>query len=235
MPGPEHAVFVTGATGYLGAALARELVARGHRVRALVRAGSERKLPGGVEVVVGDPFDSATLASSVAGCDTFVQLVGTRKPAPWKEDEFRSIDRASAFASIDAAKAAGVAHFVYVSVAQPAPVMQAYIRVRAECEARIAEAGLVATIVRPWYVIGPGHRWPLVLAPVYVLLERVPATRASAVRLGLVTHAQMVATLASAIEDPPRATRVLETAAIRTNARERAPTIPTRSRSRRSR
>jgi hypothetical protein len=50
---------------------------------------------------------------------------------------------------------------------------------------------------------------------VYALLERLPATRASAMRLGLVTHAQMLATLASAIEDPPRATRVLETAAIR--------------------
>jgi uncharacterized protein YbjT (DUF2867 family) len=210
-----HSVFITGATGYLGSALARELAARGHRVRALVRAGSERKLPSGVEAVVGDACDGATFASSVAGCDTFVQLVGTRKPAPWKEPSFRSVDRASAFAAIGAAKSAGVAHFVYVSVAQPAPVMQAYIRVRAECEARISEAGLVATILRPWYVVGRRHRWPLVLAPMYALLERLPATRESALRLGLVTHAQMLSALVAAVENPPAATRVLETAAIR--------------------
>jgi hypothetical protein len=42
-------VFVTGATGYLGAALARKLVDRGNRVRALVRPGSEAKLEQGCE------------------------------------------------------------------------------------------------------------------------------------------------------------------------------------------
>jgi uncharacterized protein YbjT (DUF2867 family) len=211
----QRQVFVTGGTGYLGSSLCRALLERGHRVRALVRPGSERRLPHGVEPVVSDPFDARSFAAEIPPCDTFVQLVGVKKPAPWKEREFRAIDRASAFASIDAAKAAGIAHFVYVSVAQPAPVMKSYVRVRAECEARIREADLVATIVRPWYVLGRGHRWPIVLAPMYALLERVPSTRAAALRLGLVTHAQMIATLVRSIEDPPRATRVLETEAIR--------------------
>jgi len=210
-------VFVTGGTGYLGSSLCRALLERGHRVRALVRPGSERRLPQGVEAVVADPFDARSFSESVAPCDTFVQLVGVTKPAPWKEREFRAIDRASAFASIDSAKAAGVVHFVYVSVAQPAPVMKSYVRVRAECEARLREARLVATIVRPWYVIGRGHRWPIVLAPLYAVLERLPSTRASALRLGLVTHAQMLATLVRSIEDPPRATRVLETEVIRSD------------------
>jgi uncharacterized protein YbjT (DUF2867 family) len=208
-------VFVTGGTGYLGSALIATLLERGHRVRALVRSGSETKLPARVELVVGDPFDASTFVRSIAPCDTFVQLVGVKKPAPWKEREFRAIDRASAFASVEGARAARVAHFVYVSVAQPAPTMNAYVAVRAECEARIREAGLVATIVRPWYVLGPGHRWPMLLIPIYALLERLPSTSASALRLGLVTHAQMIATLVDAIEDPPRATRVLETEAIR--------------------
>ena len=47
-------VFLTGATGYIGSALARELVGRGHRVRALVRAGSESKVPDGCKLVRGD-------------------------------------------------------------------------------------------------------------------------------------------------------------------------------------
>ena len=142
--------------------------------------------------VQGDALAAASFARHVHGCEVLVQLVGTPKPAPWKGASFRAVDRASALASLDAALEAHVAHYVYLSVAQPAPVMRAYVAVRAECEARIAASGIAATFVRPWYVIGPGHRWPLVLAPVYTVLGRVPATRASAVRLGLVRLGQVV-------------------------------------------
>jgi uncharacterized protein YbjT (DUF2867 family) len=153
--------------------------------------------------------------SSVQPADVFVHLVGTPKPAPWKARQFRAVDQRSALAAIVAAKAANVPHFVYVSVARPAPVMHAYVQVRAECEAAIGVAGLVATILRPWYVIGPGHHWPLVLRPAYVLLEAIPSTRESAVRLGFVTLEQMVAAMVEAIEKPPKRTRILETAEIR--------------------
>jgi uncharacterized protein YbjT (DUF2867 family) len=58
---------------------------------------------------------------------------------------------------VSAAKEAGVRHFIYLSVAHPAPMMQAYLEVRIECEQAIQVAGLNATILRPWYVLGPGH------------------------------------------------------------------------------
>ncbi|HSD40612.1 MAG TPA: hypothetical protein VLD36_01990 [Burkholderiales bacterium] len=57
-----------------------------------------------------------------------------------------------------AASAAGVRHFVYLSVAQPAPVMHAYIAARAAAETRLRASGLDAPILRPWYVLGRGHR-----------------------------------------------------------------------------
>ncbi len=208
-------VFVTGGSGYLGAALIERLLSSHHRVYALVRSGSEHKIPRGATTVVGDALDARTFLKSVEGCDTFVQLVGVAHPAPWKEVEFRSIDLASAKAGIAAAVAAGVKHFVYVSVAQPAPVMRAYVRVRAECESMIRSSGLSATIVRPWYVVGPAHRWPLAMLPAYWVLERFPATRSFAIRLGLVRQAQMVGALTWAVENPAAGIRVLETAAIR--------------------
>ncbi|MEK6406845.1 MAG: NAD(P)H-binding protein [Acidobacteriota bacterium] len=119
-------VFIAGATGYIGRVLIPRLIERGHEVRALVRQGSERKLPAGCQAVIGNALDASTFADRVRPSDTFVQLVGVPHPSPAKAAEFRSIDLASARASVSAAAGAGVEHFVYVSVAQPSPVMKAY-------------------------------------------------------------------------------------------------------------
>jgi uncharacterized protein YbjT (DUF2867 family) len=70
-------------------------------------------------------------------------------------------------------------------------------------ERAIASAGLTATVLRPWYVLGPGHWWPAVLLPVYAVLGAIPATRDGAHRLGLVTIEQMLDALVAAIEHPP--------------------------------
>src|SRR5439155_17195229 len=79
-----HDIFLTGATGYIGRHLIPELLARGHTVRALVRAGSEGKLAKGAIAVPGNALDRATFASQVAPSDTFIQLVGVAHPSPAK-------------------------------------------------------------------------------------------------------------------------------------------------------
>ncbi len=208
-------VFVTGGTGFLGRALISRLLADGRGVRALSRAGSGRKLPPGVEVVAGNPFDAHTFQGHIEAGDTVVQLLGTSKPSPWKGREFEQVDRASALATISAAREARAGHFVYVSVAHPAPIMRAYIRVRVECERALAESGLAHTILRPWYVLGPGRRWPYAIAPIYKLLEAIPATREGAERLGMVSLEQMADALAEAVRHPPERARVIEVPGIR--------------------
>ncbi len=67
-----------------------------------------------------------------------------------------------------------------------------------------------ATILRPWYVLGPGHYWPYFLKPGYWLARQVPSLRESATRLGLVTWKQMIAALASSVETPLMGIRVVE-------------------------
>jgi uncharacterized protein YbjT (DUF2867 family) len=208
-------VFVTGGTGYLGQRLIPALLARGHDVRALVRPGSERRLAAGCVAVQGNALDASSFASQVAPADTFVHLVGVSHPAPWKEEQFREVDLGSVKASVAAAGEAGIRHFVYLSVAQPAPVMRSYVAVRAECEKLIAAAGLPATFVRPWYVLGPGHRWPYLLLPLYALAERFSGPRGTALRLGLVTLRQMIATLVGAVENPAEGIRILGVEEIR--------------------
>lgn len=98
-----HRVFITGGTGYIGSRLIPELLKRGHEVRALVRKGSEHKLPGGCQAVIGNALDHTTYIASVPPSDTFVQLVGVAHPSPAKAAEFRSIDFASGRAGITAA------------------------------------------------------------------------------------------------------------------------------------
>ena len=208
-------VFITGASGFMGRRLSAELVARGHSVRGLVRRGSEKHVALGCEGVTGDPLDSSTYQKFVTGCDTLVHLVGVAHPSPAKKQQFRTIDLASAMQAIAAAASGGVRHMVYVSVAHPAPVMRDYIAARTEAEDAIRKARVNATILRPWYVLGPGRRWPLAIAPVYWLLEALPGTRESARRLGLVSVEQMIASMARAIADPPNGVRVWEVPEIR--------------------
>jgi uncharacterized protein YbjT (DUF2867 family) len=206
---------VTGGTGYLGSRLIPLLVQRGHAVRALVRAGSERRLPAGAQPVVGDALQLDAYTPHVAGADTFVHLIGVPHPSPAKAAQFRAVDRVSMQVAVPAARAVGVAHFVYLSVAQPARVMQAYVAVRAECEALVRASGMAATFLRPLYVLGPGHRWPYALLPLFWLLERLPATREGALRQGLVTLPQMLGALVWSVENPPTEVRVLDVPAIR--------------------
>jgi len=203
----------------MGQRLAAELIRRGHSVTALVRKGSEAKAAAGCSVVVGDALRGGSYRERVPKGCTFVHLVGVAHPSPAKGAEFRAIDLVSIQQAVEVAKAAQIGHFIYVSVAHPAPVMKDYIAVRSEGEAIIRSAGLSATILRPWYVLGPGHWWPIALKPIYWLMELNPGTRESARRLGLVTIEQMVTALANAVDHPASGARVVEVPEIRSGVR----------------
>jgi uncharacterized protein YbjT (DUF2867 family) len=196
-------IFVAGGTGYIGRALIPSLLARGYRVRALARPASVTRVPAGAEAAVGNALDAESVFKALQPGETVVHLVGTPHPNPSKAREFREVDLASVRAAVTAARRAHAAHFVYISMAQPAPIMRAYIAARAEGERAIREAGLTATVLRPWYVLGPGRRWPVLLAPAYALARVVPAWREGARRLGLVTLPQMIRAIVGAVEHPP--------------------------------
>jgi uncharacterized protein YbjT (DUF2867 family) len=210
-------IFITGGTGYVGQHLVPHLVARGHRVRGLTRQASVTRLAAGASVVIGDALNAESIAAGLRSKDTVIHLVGTPRPSPAKAKEFEAVDLASIRATVMAARHIGISHLVYVSVAQPAPVMRAYLAVRAAGETMIRDGGFTATILRPWYVLGPGHWWPVVLIPFYKVALALPATRESALRLGLVTVQQMVNALVWAVENrPPEGEiRILDVPAIR--------------------
>ncbi len=197
----------------MGLSLIPRLLRRGHELRVLVRPGSEKKLPRGCTPVVENVLDGSSYEDKISPGQ--VCPVGrSSHPSPAKAADFRKVDLVSGLEAVAAAKSANVRHFVYLSVAHPAPVMKAYIAVRAECEAAIEAAGL--PILRPWYVLGLGHRWPSLLLPMYKLAELLPQTRDGALRLGLVTLEQMVTARLAAVENPAQGVKVVNVPEIRT-------------------
>jgi uncharacterized protein YbjT (DUF2867 family) len=203
-------VFLTGATGYIGSRLIPILTARGHRVAALTREQSRHKLPPNCDAVSGSALDGNSYAAAVEGADTFIHLIGVSHPSPAKARQFIEIDLKSAEEAIRVASAAHIRHFIYMSVAHPAPVMRAYVANRSAGEQLLRESGLNATILRPWYVLGPGHRWPYLLLPLYGAARIFPATRDSARRLAPVTLQQILRSIEAAVEDPPSGVRIIE-------------------------
>ncbi len=206
---------ITGGTGYIGSRVIPLLTKRGHQLTAIVRPGSEKRIAGGVSLVTADPLTENSYTESIHGCDTFIHLIGVPHPSPAKAAQFRAIDLPSIHVAVKAARDAGIRHFIYLSVAQPAPMMEAFIAVRAEGEALLRASGLNTTFVRPWYVLGPGHWWPYAILPFYKIAELLPPTRESARRLGLVTISQMLGALVWSVDNPANGVRILDVPKIR--------------------
>ncbi len=108
---------VTGATGFVGSAVARRLLAAGHRVRVLARAGGDRRNLAGLEVdvVEGDLLDPASLTAAVAGVEALFHVAADYRL--WVPDP-AAMMRANVEGTghlLRAARAAGVRRVVYTS------------------------------------------------------------------------------------------------------------------------
>lgn len=214
-------VFITGATGYIGKRLTKLLLQRGHRVIALVRKGSEHKVIAGAKVVTADPFDPGSFQTLIPKGAIFVQLLGVAHPSPKKAKQFKEIDLRSVKSSAEAAAVAGVSHFIYISVAMAPPkIMEAYQSVRKEGEEYSKSKKLNCSFIRPWYVMGPGHYWPVLLLPVYGVAELIPAWRQKARTMALVTIHQILRTLVKVVKADPVPLRIIEVKQIRSSVFE---------------
>jgi len=174
---------VTGATGFVGAAVARALLTEGWEVRALVRSGSDRRNVASLPVaqVVGDLTDAASLERALEGCEAAFHVAADyRLWAPQPQELYRAnVDGTGNL--LDAAARAGVRRIVYTSSvatvglpadgrpgAEDAPVGLAdmighYKRSKFLAEERARQAaarGIPVVIVNPSTPIGPGDVKP---------------------------------------------------------------------------
>jgi nucleoside-diphosphate-sugar epimerase len=111
-------ILVTGGTGFLGGCLVRRLVATGHAVRALVRSPEKSKQLAdlGVEIVLGDVTQPASLSQAMAGIDLVYHIAATFRQQNVSDKKMWAINCQGVQNMLDAAIAAGtVQHFVHCS------------------------------------------------------------------------------------------------------------------------
>ncbi|MFZ5814513.1 MAG: SDR family oxidoreductase [Bacillota bacterium] len=142
-------ILVVGASGYLGGLICKELVRQGKPVRAMVRKTSEtRYLTAlGVDLAYADLNDPATLPPAVRGCQAVIYTATAAVPTQ-KGDTIAG-DARRARAMIDAAQAAGVGKFVFISsVTPPGSGLPELMRCKLEAEHHLEASGLDYTVLQ---------------------------------------------------------------------------------------
>ncbi|MDT4939723.1 MAG: dihydroflavonol-4-reductase [Pseudonocardiales bacterium] len=178
---PER-VLVTGAGGFIGSAITRELLSDGHSVVALIEPGADTHALDGldVEVVVGDLRDAAAVRKAVVGCQSVFHVAALYRF--WSRDprEFYDINVGGTRNVLAAARDEAVERVVYTSTVgtlgldhdRPASELDypdvshlfgSYKRSKYVAEHEVLRAcaeGLPVVLALPTYPIGPGDRAP---------------------------------------------------------------------------
>ncbi len=166
-------LLLTGATGLVGSALLRRLVAEGQPVRCLVRdprrLGPQRVR---VQIALGDLADPPSFRNAMRGVDTVVHLAASTRDQPRG-----SIEELAAIATwrmVEAAQRAGVQRFVFFSALGASTHHRARLfRAKALAEQAVRESDMHTTVIAPSLVYAPGDRW-LTLIERLSLLPVVP-------------------------------------------------------------
>ena len=181
---PPTTILLTGATGFLGASLARALLAKGHAVRALVRPQAPRRSLEGLDIAyaLGTVTDQKSLIYAMAGVGDVIHAAADYRIFVPNPGQMRETNVIGTAAVMQAALEAGVPRIVHVSsvatlrpradgtaateadAATPEEAIGPYKRSKTEAErvveAMVARAGLPAVIVNPSTPIGPHDRRP---------------------------------------------------------------------------
>jgi len=166
-------VALTGATGFIGSAIARKLVKEGWRVRALVRAPSRRACLEGIAIqwVHGTLESIEQLESLVGDADAVIHCAGALRGITDADFHAANVEAVSQLAQIAALKNPSPRFLLISSLAAREPKLSAYAASKRMGEVALShvDGGFAWTVVRPPAVYGPGDR---ALLPLFRLMQR---------------------------------------------------------------
>jgi uncharacterized protein YbjT (DUF2867 family) len=168
-------LLLTGATGLVGSALLRRLVAEEVQVRCLVRdprrLGAQRVR---VQIALGDLTDPPSFRNAMRGVQTVVHLAASIRDQP--RGSIEELNGIATWRMVRAAQRTGVERFVFFSVLGASTHHRArFFRAKALAEQAVGEADLRSTIFAPSIVYAPGDPW-LTLLERMSLLPAMPVS-----------------------------------------------------------
>jgi NADH dehydrogenase len=168
-------LLLTGATGTVGSALLRRLVAQGAQVRCLVRdprrLGAQRVR---VQIALGDLADPPSFRNAMRGVNTVVHLAAAIRDQP--RGSIEELNGIATWRMVEAAERAGVERFVFFSVLDASTHHRArFFRAKALAQQAVSEAGVRSTVFASSIIYAPGDRW-LTLLERLALLPAVPVS-----------------------------------------------------------
>jgi uncharacterized protein YbjT (DUF2867 family) len=154
-------ILIVGATGELGGTVTRKLLSQGRTVRVLARPNSDHESlrKAGAEIVLGDLKDRASLDAACRGIETVITTANSARRGG--DDNPQTVDLEGNRRLIDAAKAAGVAQFIFISaMAADANSPVPFLKAKGQAEEYLRASGVPFTIVAPNAFM---EVWPVML------------------------------------------------------------------------
>jgi len=198
-------VFVTGGSGFVGQEMLRQLVAAGHSVRVLLRAGSQGKLSQfeRIEIVSGDVTEPSSLEGVLEGCDAVIHLVGIIREVPARGVTFQRLHVEATRNILAAACRQKIDRFVHMSANGAREAADTpYHRTKWQAEQAVRASGLRWTIFRPSLIYGRHDQFINMVAEQIRRLPLVPVIGDGRYRLSPVAVEDVARGFVKALELP---------------------------------
>ncbi len=205
-------IIITGATGFVGEEIVKQVRAAGHPVRAIVRDPeraswlTERY---GAELFHGNVLYAPSIEGAMQGAKCVIHLVGIIRE--WKENTFERAHVQATKCVIDEAKKSGVKRFLHMSaLGTRESARSRYHQTKWAAEDCVRKSGLAWTIFRPSFIYGPQDKSINVLAKLVRRLPFVPVLGGGNTRIQPISVENVARAFVGAIRNDESITKVYD-------------------------